>query len=95
MWDISAGRMCRVSRAIALSLVVVAPMWAGAQGTAVDYARAEQLNQRLQGLVTGVAERPVWIANSNRFWYRVSVKGGNQFVLVNADTKAKADDCNL
>ena len=35
------------------------------------------------------AERPSWINESNRFWYRKSVEGGNSFMLVDAATQAK------
>ena len=34
-------------------------------------------------------EQPTWIARTNRFWYRRSVRGGNEFVLVNAETRVK------
>ncbi len=83
-------RLDRVRSLVALSLALTSPAIAGGQGTAADYARSEQIAQRLQGLVTGVADRPVWIDSTSRFWYRVSVKGGNQFVLVDAVAKTKA-----
>jgi dipeptidyl aminopeptidase/acylaminoacyl peptidase len=68
------------------------PLTTPAQGTAADYARSAQITQRFQGLAVNIAERPVWIggAGSNRFWYRKSVKGGNEFVLVDADARTKA-----
>jgi dipeptidyl aminopeptidase/acylaminoacyl peptidase len=78
-----------VLRGIVLTVAVV-PVALSAQGTAADYERSQALNQRFQGLVTGVADRPVWIGTSNRAWYRVSVKGGNQFILVDAEAKTKA-----
>ena len=37
-----------------------------------------------------MAEAPVWIEGSQKFWYRKSVKGGNQFVLVDPAGPAKA-----
>ena len=40
-------------------VAVSAPLFA--QGTAADYARAEGLNRRFQGLVVNVAERPTWL----------------------------------
>jgi dipeptidyl aminopeptidase/acylaminoacyl peptidase len=60
-----------------------------AQGTAEDYARAAQLGQRFTGLLVDVAERPTWI-DADRFWYRKSVRGGNEFVLVTVSSKAKS-----
>ncbi|HYV98287.1 MAG TPA: prolyl oligopeptidase family serine peptidase [Gemmatimonadaceae bacterium] len=71
-------------------VAAVLPLAASAQGTAADYARSEQLGQRFRDLVTGVADRPEWIAGSNKFWYRVSVKGGYQFMVVDATAKTKA-----
>ncbi len=60
-----------------------------AQGTAADYARSAQLNTRYQGLALNVPERATWIGKTSRFWYRRAVKGGNEFVLVDATTKEK------
>ena len=46
------------------------------------------MNQRLTGLTIDVAQPPNWISPT-RFWYRKSVTGGNQFVLVDASTAQK------
>jgi dipeptidyl aminopeptidase/acylaminoacyl peptidase len=74
---------------MALALAMLLPVTLDAQGTTADYARAEQLNQRFQGLMTGVIDRSTWI-DATRFWYRKSVKGGNEFVLVDTKTSSKA-----
>ena len=77
--------------ALALALVslsVFTPLAAAAQGTLADYRRAAAVNQRLAGLTVDVAQPPTWIGPA-RFWYRKSVKGGNQFVLVDATTAEK------
>src|SRR5262249_9163941 len=55
------------------------------QGTAADYERASTVAERTEGLVVDLAETPHWIA-ANRFWYRKVVKGGAEFVLVDAAT---------
>ena len=68
--------------------VVLAPAAAGAQGTLDDYRRAAAVTQRLAGLTINVAQTPTWIG-STRFWYRKSVKGGNEFVMVEAATGEK------
>jgi dipeptidyl aminopeptidase/acylaminoacyl peptidase len=68
---------------------VVLPCGAAAQGTVADYDRAMTLRDKYQGLAVNVPEQPMWIAQTSRFWYRRSVKGGNDFVLVNADTQTK------
>src|ERR1043166_3917495 len=59
-----------------------------AQGTLADYRRAATVGQRVAGLTGDVAESPTWIGTT-RFTYRKSVKGGNQFVLVDAATGDK------
>jgi len=60
-----------------------------AQGTVRDYVQAITVRDRYQALAINVAEQVQWIRNTNRFWYRKTVTGGNTFVLVNADTKTK------
>ncbi|MDP2916066.1 MAG: DPP IV N-terminal domain-containing protein [Candidatus Aminicenantes bacterium] len=60
-----------------------------AQGTLADYERANKLRDKVQGLAVNVAERATWIGDSARFWYRKSVKGGYEFVVVDAATFAK------
>ena len=59
-----------------------------AQGTLDDYRRSAAVTQRLAGLTVDVAQMPTWIGPT-RFWYRKSVKGGNEFVVVDASTGAK------
>jgi len=57
-----------------------------AQGTLADYERAESFRNRLQSLAVNIPERANWIGVSSRFWYRKSVRDGNEFVLVDAET---------
>jgi hypothetical protein len=47
------------------------------------------LRDRLQGLAINVPETPNWIEKTPRFWYRKSVKGGNEFVLADAQAATK------
>ena len=54
------------------------------------YDRAESFNRRTEGLVVGIAEPPNFLEGSSKLWYRKSVKGGNEFVLVDAVAKTKA-----
>jgi dipeptidyl aminopeptidase/acylaminoacyl peptidase len=81
-------------RQAVLATVLLAPVFlpsaAGAQGTVADYQRAIGLRESYQGLAVGVPEAPTWIGRSPRFWFRRSVKGGNEFVLVNPETKTMA-----
>jgi dipeptidyl aminopeptidase/acylaminoacyl peptidase len=59
---------------------------AGAQGTRADYERAENLRERSEGLAFNIPDRPNWIGETGRFWYRKTVKGGHEFVLFNAES---------
>jgi dipeptidyl aminopeptidase/acylaminoacyl peptidase len=72
-----------------LWLLLLLPAFANAQVTQADYERAAGLREKLQGLVAGAPDRADWIDKTSRFWYRKSVKGGYEFVLVDAETLAK------
>ncbi len=72
-----------------LSLIMLAPALSYAQGTLADYERANGLREKYLGLAINLPERANWIEQTSRFWYRKSVKGGNEFVLVDAGTLAK------
>ncbi|MFH1763223.1 MAG: DPP IV N-terminal domain-containing protein, partial [Gemmatimonadota bacterium] len=63
-------------------LMTMVPTAVCAQGTLADYERADSFDARTRGLVVDVAEEPHWIGETSRLWYRKSVEGGNQFVLV-------------
>jgi hypothetical protein len=60
-----------------------------AQGTRADYQRANALREKLQGTVVNLPGTPNWIGDSARFWYRKTVKGGNEFVVVDAEKGTK------
>jgi len=84
-------------RKIAGSMVLLAvivfllyPVSAMAQGTLADYERANGLRIKIQGLAINIMERPTWIEKTSRFWFRKSVKGGNEFVVMDAATLTKA-----
>jgi dipeptidyl aminopeptidase/acylaminoacyl peptidase len=72
-----------------LSGLLLAPTIIYAQVTQADYERAAKLRDKLQGLAVNVPERANWIGQTSRFWYRKSIKGGAEFVLVDAETLAK------
>ena len=71
------------------ALLLIVPVSLAAQGTAADYRRADSLRSRFQGLVVNVAEQPAWIPNGNTLVYRKSVRGGSEFVMVDATTGQK------
>ncbi|HJZ99638.1 MAG TPA: hypothetical protein VKE70_24175, partial [Candidatus Solibacter sp.] len=60
-----------------------------AQGILADYQRAQKLQSATRGLVVNIPGTPNWIADSNHFWYTRSVKGGTEFVLVDAANSSK------
>src|SRR5688572_5175561 len=62
------------------------PVLAEAQGTQADYERATSVNDRLTPLILGQPSAAEWLGQSSRFWYRVTVDGGNEWRLVDATT---------
>jgi dipeptidyl aminopeptidase/acylaminoacyl peptidase len=73
-----------------LALVLARPSAGQGQVTREDYQRADSLAELLPDLVVGEAEEPHWLDDgSGRFWYRVSVEGGDRFVLVEPDLPRK------
>ena len=73
--------------------LILALLWPAlaiqAQGTKADYDRALGLRDKLQGLALNIVDRSGWIEKTPRFWYRKSVKGGTEFVIMDASTLAK------
>ena len=80
----------RIRRLAPCSFLLLAaiPNLGSAQGTLDDYRRAASVMQRLNGLTVNVAQSPTWVSPT-RFWYRKTVKGGNEFVVVDAPTGDK------
>src|SRR5215813_2329391 len=72
-----------------LSIFSLFPALVFGQITRADYERAAGLRERFQGLEINVPERANGIENTSRFWYRKSIKGGNEFVLVDAEMLMK------
>jgi dipeptidyl aminopeptidase/acylaminoacyl peptidase len=79
--------MKRVLFAIVVCLSAVP---AGAQGTQADYDRALGLRKKYEALVGNAAETPRWVGRTHKVYYRRMVKDGHDFILADADTKAKA-----
>ena len=62
--------------------------------TAEDYARAESLLAgATNSLVFGASVQPTWLSG-DRFWYRNTIPGGAEFILVDAaaDSRSRAFD---
>jgi dipeptidyl aminopeptidase/acylaminoacyl peptidase len=60
-----------------------------AQGTLADYQRAHDLQAKVRDLVVNIPGPAHWIGDSHRFWYAHSVKGGAEYMLVDADAGTK------
>ncbi|MBV8897080.1 MAG: DPP IV N-terminal domain-containing protein, partial [Acidobacteriaceae bacterium] len=76
------------NRILAGCALVVAPLLWG-QGTLADYERAQGLRAKARGLVVNAPGPITWIGDSDHFWYPRSVKGGTEFVLVDAAAPSK------
>jgi dienelactone hydrolase len=75
--------------AAALCSAVVPVSLLRAQGTLVDYQRAHDLRAKARDLVVGTPGAMAWIGDSNHLWYPKTVKGGTEFVLVDAESGSK------
>ena len=81
--------MKRILFAAPLAAVFLASSSSYGQGTVADYQRANGLRTKYEALALNVAGPVSWVENSSRFWYRKSVKGGSEFVMVDAATQQK------
>ncbi|MGE0042741.1 MAG: DPP IV N-terminal domain-containing protein [Vicinamibacterales bacterium] len=84
----------RFAAAAVLALTAAVPLAARqaapAALTSDDYARAERwMGYNTAPLVFHASVRPTWL-DDDRFWYRNTVPGGAEFVLVNPATASKA-----
>ena len=82
-------RTTRVAVTVGFVVASLAAAPAMAQGTVADYQRAIGLRDKYLALAPNVPEPATWIEKTERFWYRKSVKGGNEFVVVDATTQQK------
>jgi len=72
--------------------LVVAVLFAGlvpAQPTLADYQRGQELQAKARGLAINVPSAVTWIGDSDHLWYSKAVKGGTEFVWVDAATGIK------
>ncbi len=60
-----------------------------AQATVQDYVRANGLREKYTGLALNVVDGPRWIEQTNRFYYRRTIKGGQEWILVDGATQEK------
>ena len=82
----------RLAYATIAAITLAGAIPARAQGTAADYARANGLRAKYEGLVVNVPGPATWIDKTDRFWYRrmpniaLNVNGRAQTVNVDAAT---------
>ena len=80
------------NRILATTVLVAAaavPIKVFAQGTLADYQRAMTLRDTYTGLAVHVPEAPRWVDQTSRFYYRRTVKGGHEWLLVDGTTQEK------
>src|SRR5689334_18694516 len=70
------------------TLLIVATSLLG-QGTLADYERGQALQAKARGLVVNTPGNMTWIGDSDHLWYPRSVKGGTEFMLVDAGAGTK------
>jgi Dipeptidyl peptidase IV (DPP IV) N-terminal region/Prolyl oligopeptidase family len=73
----------------ALSIAAFVTSLAVAQGTLADYQRGAELQRKTRGLVLDMPGTATWIHDTNQFWYTHTVKGGTEFLLVDAAAATK------
>jgi len=81
--------MRRLTAIVAFVTFLAAPGAVSAQGTIADYQRALSLRDKYNDLAVHVADAPRWIEQTNRFYYRRSVKEGQEWMLVDGSTREK------
>jgi dipeptidyl aminopeptidase/acylaminoacyl peptidase len=79
---------CYVRLMLSAACVLVTSV-AAAQGTLADYQRAMTMRERYQNLTPNLTDQTRWITRTHKLSYRKTVKGGFEFVLVDADTRRK------
>ena len=78
-----------MKRAVLVMIALCSASTVLAQGTQGDYDRALNLRKKYESLIGRVTEAPRWIARTHKAYYRRTVKGGHDFILVDADAKTK------
>ena len=81
---------CRqLNRFLVFACLLPMPLSLLGQGTLADYQRAHDLQRQVRDLVVNTPGTPHWIGDKDQFWYARTVKGGAEYMLVDADAAAK------
>ncbi|MCK9323865.1 MAG: S9 family peptidase [Bacteroidales bacterium] len=79
---------------IRINLLIITLLLTGsglqAQLTADDYKHAREVNRQFSDKMLNGPIRPVWIGETNHFWYMVRTSQGNEYVLVDGDSGTKS-----
>ena len=84
MPELSCKRSTHVFFAAALCMLLAFAHGLCAQGTLADYQRGRDLQTKARGLVVNAPGAINWIGDSDHFWYARAVKGGTEFIRVDA-----------
>jgi dipeptidyl aminopeptidase/acylaminoacyl peptidase len=85
------ARFLSAAAAVALLIPILSSLpSAQSQDIEADYARSAALRNLVQDKVYDVVESTNWIDGTAKLWYRKAVKGGDEFVLVDAAAATKA-----
>ena len=76
-------------RAVISLALLTAALPAAFPVTTADYDRALGLRARWTYLTENVPEPAIWAPSGNHFYYRKSVKGGHQYVVMDAETRER------
>ncbi|MDR1516727.1 MAG: S9 family peptidase [Dysgonamonadaceae bacterium] len=73
---------------LTVCLFAVISLTVSAQGTRADYDRAMALPEKYRNAVPNANIAPRWIGDSHRLWYIRDTPEGQQYMLVDADSKS-------
>src|SRR3954451_1642653 len=82
-------KMIPLSSARTIAFAGLFSLSAFAQGTLADYQRGQGLQTKARGLAVNLPATPNWIGDSGHLWYSKTVKGGTEFVLVDAANQTR------
>ena len=89
MSDEGSAMTKRAYALVAASAAFGVPASVFAQATVQDYVRANALREKYSGVVLNVTDAPRWIEQTSRFYYRRTVKGGHEWMIVDGSTQQK------
>lgn len=92
-WELGVGSCMKTGRVLRIVVVaagLLVPAPSAAQGTLSDYQRAMGLRDRYEDVATGVVDGPRFVEGTTRLQYRRTIKGGHEFIVVDAATEQRS-----